>query len=90
VSGSAKGAHDREVQVLVGQEAHGCALHRAWKYDDLVRDRVGGVAQRGRDVVVRQSRVRVEDVDDLISATAKWHRRCRSSSYREDPMLGCK
>jgi hypothetical protein len=47
VPGRAKGTHDRKVQVLVGKEAHGSALHRARKHDDLVRDRIGGVAQRG-------------------------------------------
>jgi hypothetical protein len=58
VTGCAEGAHHRKVEVLVGQEARGGALHRAGKYDD----RISRIAKRGLDVVVRQSRVRIENV----------------------------
>ena len=62
LAGGAKRAHHRKVEVLVGEKAQGGALPRVGKYDDLVRDRIGRVAQCCLDVVMRQPRVRIEKV----------------------------
>jgi hypothetical protein len=54
-----KGSDDRKVEILVGQKAHGRGLGRTGRDHDVVRDRIGRVAQGGVDVFMRQARVRI-------------------------------
>jgi len=57
-----KGSDDPKVEILVGQKAHDSGLGRRGRDNDVMRDRIGRVAQGRVDVFMRQARVRINEV----------------------------